>query len=118
MALGQTTGQFSTQMDLQDPFSFPGAEAGKGAPATPKVTPKPATKEAVPEEAEEEAEEEEEEAGDKSDATTGDDEPELSETVDKIKNDNNVVVFFCKYSLLYQLDIGTRSTILQLLCFI
>jgi len=88
---------------LEDPFSFPGAEAGKGAPATPKVTPKPVAKEAVPEEAEEEADDEEEEAGDDSDATTGDEEPELSETVDKIKNDNNVVVFFCKYSILYQI---------------
>ena len=58
---------------------------------------------AVPEEAEEEADDEEEKAGDDSDATTGDEEPELSETVDKIKNDNNVVVFFCKYSILYQI---------------
>ena len=30
-------------------------------------------------------------------AAEEEEEPELSETVDKIKNDNNVVVFFCKY---------------------
>ena len=78
----------------EDPLAFPAADAGKSAPPTPKVAPKKVAPPAVEEEEEEESASVEEVA-----ATEEEDEPELSETVDKIKNDNNVVVFFCKYKI-------------------
>ena len=81
-----------------DLLAFPAADAGKSAPPTPKVTPKEVPKAPAPvdEEDEEEATESENNTG----AEEEEEEPELSETVDTIKNDNNVVVFFCKYKTL------------------
>ena len=72
--------------EAEDPLTFPAAEAAK--PATPKVTPKEAPK-ALKEEKKEQPV-----AATAND--TVEEEPAISETVDIIKNDNNVVVFFCK----------------------
>ena len=79
----------------EDLLAFPAADAGKSAPPTPKVTPKEVPKAPAP--VEEEDKEEATESGKDTDAQEEEEEPELSETVDTIKNDNNVVVFFCKY---------------------
>ena len=73
--------------EADDPLAFPAAEAAK--PATPKVTPKEAAK------APKEEKNEQPVAATAND--TVEEEPAISETVDIIKNDNNVVVFFCKY---------------------
>ena len=82
----------------EDPLAFPAADAGKSAPPTPKVAPKNAqAKDAAPAVEKEEDDDEEVEGVEEVAATEDEEEPELSETVDKIKNDNNVVVFFCKY---------------------
>ena len=78
----------------EDPLAFPAADAGKSAPPTPKVAPRKVAPAAV-EEGEEEEEKEAE--GVEEAVAEEEEEPELSETVDKIKNDNNVVVFFCKF---------------------
>jgi len=75
-----------------DLLAFPAADAGKSAPPTPKVTPKEVPKAPAP--VEEEDEEEATESGNDTGAEEEEEEPELSETVDTIKNDNNVVVFF------------------------
>ena len=81
-----------------DLLAFPAADAGKSAPPTPKVTPKEVPKAPAP--VDEEDEEEATESGNDTGAEEEEEEPELSETVDTIKNDNNVVVFFCKYKTL------------------
>ena len=82
----------------EDILAFPAADAGKSAPPTPKVTPKDVPKAPAP--VEEEEDEEATEAAEDAGAHEEEEEPELSETVDTIKNDNNVVVFFCKYKTL------------------
>ena len=86
-----------------DILSFPAANAEKAAPTPPKVTPKAAKVEVEKTEQIKENVKVPEPSKDiksKSSATEADaDAEELSETVDTIKNDNNVVVFFCKYSL-------------------
>ena len=101
----------------EDPLAFPAADAGKGAPPTPKVTPKDVPKAPAPveEEDEEEATEGSEDAG----AQEEEEEPVLSETVDTIKNDNNVVVFFCEYKSLFQIDVRSISLsfTFHFLCF-
>ena len=97
----------------EDILAFPAADAGKSAPPTPKVTPKDVPKAPAPveEEDEEKATENAEDAG----APEEEEEPELSETVDAIKNDNNVVVFFCEYKTPFRIDV--RSTSLGLIPF-
>ena len=80
----------------EDILAFPAADARKSASPTPKVTPKDVPKAPAPVE-EEEEDEEATEAAEDAGAQEEEEEPELSETVDTIKNDNNVVVFFCKY---------------------
>ena len=87
-ALTQAGVKIATTKTHQDPLVFPAADAAKAAPPAPKVTPKDVPKAAPKEEKEELP----------APKVAADEEPELSETVDTIKNDNNVVVFFCKYS--------------------
>ena len=98
----------------EDILAFPAADAGKSAPPTPKVTPKDVPKAPAPVE-----EENEEEATESAGAQEEEEEPELSETVDTIKNDNNVVVFFCEYKTPFQLDVRSISLSLNFffLCF-
>ena len=89
----------------EDLLAFPAADAGKSAPPTPKVTPKDVPKAPAPVEEEDEEEDDEEATEEDAEDNGGaqeeeEEEPELSETVDTIKNDNNVVVFFCKYKAL------------------
>jgi len=89
-----------------DILSFPAANAEKAAPAPPKVTPKAAKVEVEKTEQIKENVKVPEPSKDiksKPSATEAEAEAEeLSETVDTIKNDNNVVVFF--YSSLDSLD--------------
>ena len=97
-----------------DLLPFPAADAGKSAPPTPKVTPKDVPKAPAPVE-----EEDEEEATESAGAQEEEEEPELSETVDTIKNDNNVVVFFCEYKTVFKIDVRSISLSLNFhfLCF-
>ena len=99
----------------EDILAFPAADAGKSAPPTPKVTPKETAPK--PPTAVEEEEGEEVLAKSAKPAEKEEEEPELSETVDKIKNDNNVVVFFCKYNTLSQIDVSKISPSFTFLCF-
>ena len=103
----------------EDLLAFPAADAGKSAPPTPKVTPKDVPKAPAPVEEEEEDEETTDGAEDPAGAQEEEEEPELSETVDTIKNDNNVVVFFCEYKTPFQLDVRSISLSLNFffLCF-
>jgi len=86
------------QEEKIDILSFPAANAEKAAPTPPKVTPKAAKVEVEKTEQIKENVKVPEPSKDiksKSSATEADaDAEELSETVDTIKNDNNVVVFF------------------------
>ena len=67
--------------EIDDMLTFPGAHAEAEPAPEPKAEPSPSKQKEKPQKIEEEAT------------------PEpLSEIVDIIKNDNNVVVFFCKYS--------------------
>ena len=67
--------------EIDDMLTFPGAHAEAEPALEPKAEPSPSKQKEKPQKIEEEAT------------------PEpLSEIVDIIKNDNNVVVFFCKYS--------------------
>jgi hypothetical protein len=97
---------------LEDILVFPAADAGDKAPPTPKVTPKEVPKVKVPEK----NKDEEEKPTDSSNSTA--EEPELSETVDTIKNDNNVVVFFCKYITFFSIELRGGYTILYAVCYI
>ena len=69
--------------DIEEMLTFPGASAEAEQPPTPKVEPKKSSppSPAVPPP-----------SSNKSEETD-----DLNEIVDSIKNDNNVVVFFCKY---------------------
>ena len=108
-----------TSATIEDPLAFPVSEASQAAPPTPKVTPK--TKAAPVEAAEKTAEPIEglnkaaafvealEDTPAVNKTEENEEEVELSETVDKIKNDNNVVVFFCKYSIFYILVLQLKQ---------
>ena len=74
--------------DLDEMLTFPGAIAETKAPPSPKVEPKHKAEKATPPPAPQ--------GGNKSEGSDAASD-ELSEIVDSIKNDNNVVVFFCKY---------------------
>ena len=74
--------------DIDEMLTFPGASAETKAPPTPKVEPKHKAEKATPPPAPQ--------GGNKSEGSDAASD-ELSEIVDSIKNDNNVVVFFCKY---------------------
>ena len=69
--------------DIDEMLTFPGASAEAERPPTPKVEPKKSSppSPSVPPPSSNKSEETE----------------DLNEIVDSIKNDNNVVVFFCKY---------------------
>ena len=77
--------------DLDEMLTFPGASAEAGPPPTPKVEPKVNPKKSSPPSP----------AAPSSSSNKSEDAEaeEINEIVDSIKNDNNVVVFFCKYSI-------------------
>ena len=88
--------------DGNDILSFPTANAEDSVPAAPKVTPKSAkteTKKTPKPETLKVKDEPKIEKSKTESAAVEEPTEELSEIVDTIKNDNNVVVFFCKYFL-------------------
>ena len=73
--------------DIDEMLTFPGASAEAGLPPTPKVEPKENPKKSSPASS----------TASSSSSNKSEEADELNEIVDSIKNDNNVVVFFCKY---------------------
>ena len=70
--------------DIEEMLRFPGASAEAGPPPTPRVEPRETPGKSSPPPG----------SNKSGEAEAADD---LNEIVDSIKNDNNVVVFFCKY---------------------
>ena len=89
-----------------DILSFPTASVEDSIPPTPKVTPKAAkaepkkaVKKPVPAKEPEVKEEHKVEKSKVEPTKVEEPVEEISEIVDTIKNDNNVVVFFCEYRI-------------------
>ena len=98
--------------DIDEMLTFPGASAESKAPPTPKVEPKQKPSRASPSPATpsppspSSPSSPTSHGANKSESSDAE-QDELSEIVDSIKNDNNVVVFFCKYY-----EYGIRSLLL------
>ena len=85
--------------DIDEMLTFPGASAESKAPPTPKVEPKQKPQRASPSPAtpSPSSPPSPTSSGANKSESSDAEQDELSEIVDSIKNDNNVVVFFCKY---------------------